>query len=223
MNEISGLTKNTQENIEAVSLLPSVKDFILIGGTALSLQIAKRLSEDLDFCKWTTNIKTDKPTVDWYRIENELKTIGKVEKKDILGFEHVNFIMNGVKLSFFAKQYNLSPITNQVKILNNIIVADIESIGVMKIEVCMRRSNFRDYYDIYSILKEGISLKKIINKAVKYSNNTLKTRDALHFLTNGKRFKQDENFELLQPVYNISAIEIETHIKKVILNEYPKK
>ena len=223
MNKISGLTKNTQENIEAISLLPSIKDFILIGGTALSLQIAKRLSEDLDFCKWTTNIKTDKPTVDWYQIENELKTIGKIEKKDILGFEHVNFIMNGVKLSFFAKQYNLSPVTNPVKILNNIVAADIESIGVMKIEVCMRRSNFRDYYDIYSILKEGVSLKKIIDKAVKYSNYTLKTRDALHFLTNGKRFKQDKNFELLHPAYNISAMEIEDYIKNVILKEYPKK
>ncbi|MEN8122540.1 MAG: hypothetical protein ABFS35_19515 [Bacteroidota bacterium] len=35
--------------------------------------------------------------IDWYGIENELKTIGQVEKKDILGFEHVNFILNGVK------------------------------------------------------------------------------------------------------------------------------
>ncbi len=87
----------------------------------------------------------------------------------------------------------------------------------------MGRSNFRDYYDIYSILKEGVSLKKIIDKAVKYLNYTLKTRDALHFLTNGKRFKQDKNFELLHPAYNISAMEIETYIKNVVLKEYPKK
>ena len=222
MTELQGLTKNTQKNIEAISLLPSIEDFILIGGTALSLQVAKRQSEDLDFCTWSTNLKTDKPTVDWYRIENELKTIGKIEKKDILGFEHANFIMNGVKLSFFAKQYNLSPVINKINILNNITVADIETIGVMKIEVCMRRSNFRDYYDIYSILKEGVLLKNIIKKAVKYSNHTLKTRDALHFLTDGKRFNKEKNFELLKPVYNVSTEDIETYIKEIVIKEYPK-
>ena len=59
MTKLQGLTKNTQKNIEAISLLPSIKDFLLIGGTALSLQIAKRQSEDLDFCKWSTNLKKD--------------------------------------------------------------------------------------------------------------------------------------------------------------------
>ena len=220
---LKGLTDNTRKQINAISQLRSINDFTLIGGTALSLQIENRLSEDLDFCKWTTSLKSDKPTVDWFKIENELKTIGEIEKKDILGFEHVNFIMNGVKLSFFAKQYNLSPLTNKIKIINNIVVADIEAIGIMKIEVCMRRSNFRDYYDIYSILKKGISLKKIIQKAVKYSNYTLKTRDALHFLTDGKRFKIDKSFELLQAIYDITPNEIEVYIKNMILKEYPKK
>ena len=72
-------------------------------------------------------------------------------------------------------------------------------------------------------MKKGVSLKKIIKKAVKYSNYTLKTRDALHFLTDGERFKQDKNFELLQPVYNISSKEIERYIKNLIIKEYPKK
>ncbi|MEN8121241.1 MAG: nucleotidyl transferase AbiEii/AbiGii toxin family protein [Bacteroidota bacterium] len=219
---MTGLTQNTKNNIEKISKLSCVNDYTLIGGTALSLQIGKRLSEDLDFCKWATGLKKDKPTVDWYNIENELRTVGNIEKKDILGFEHVNFIVNGVKLSFFAKQFNLSPLEKPVFILNNIIAADIKSIGVMKLEVCIRRSEFRDYYDIYSILKEGVSLKELILKAEKYSNHSLKTRDVLHLLSNGSRFIPDKQFELLQPVYKVSASDIEGYIKERIIEEYPK-
>ncbi len=218
---LKGLTANTEKVFRKLTDLQCINDYTLIGGTALALQIGKRLSEDLDFCKWSINLKTDKPEVDWYSIETELNTIGNVEGKDILGFDQANFIFEGVKLSFIAKQHNLSPVVQSSKIINTHI-ADIEAIGAMKVEVCMRRSNFRDYYDIYSILKEGFSLKIIINKAIKYSNNTLKTRDALHFLTNSKRFKQDKNFNLLEPVYNITPEEIEEYIKEIVLNEYPR-
>lgn len=219
---MKGLAKNTANTIESISKLKSIVGYTLIGGTALSLQIGKRLSEDLDFCKWTTNIKKDKPTVDWYNIENELRTVGNIENKDILGFEHANYVVNGVKLSFFAKQYNLSPVEKPVAVLNNIIAADIISIGAMKLEVCLRRNEFRDYYDIFSILKEGFSLKELVLKAGKYSNHTLKTRDILHMLSNGSRFVPEKQFELLMPEYTVTPLDIEEYIKKCIIEEFPK-
>ena len=46
---MNGLTKNTKKIFEAVSLLDCIKDYALIGGTAILLQIGKRLSEDLDY------------------------------------------------------------------------------------------------------------------------------------------------------------------------------
>jgi hypothetical protein len=72
---MQGLTENTNRIFEALSKLNSIDGYILIGGTALSVQIGKRLSDDLDFCKWSTNLKTDKPTVDWPMIERELITL----------------------------------------------------------------------------------------------------------------------------------------------------
>lgn len=44
-------------------------------------------------------------------------------------------------------------VSEPLEFLNNLKIADIKSIGAMKMEVMLRRSNFRDYYDIYSILK----------------------------------------------------------------------
>lgn len=218
---MNGLTKNTEKIFEAVSLLDSIKDYTLIGGTAISLQIGKRLSEDLDFCKWSTNLKKDKPSVNWPQIKKELETIGKIEKLDVLGFDQVNFVVANVKISFLTKQGNLSPVNTLVPILNNLKAADLHSLGSMKVELVLRRSNFKDYYDIYSLLKEGLSLKTIVEGASKYSNHILKIRDALSFLSNGSNYKKGKDFDLLNPVYDITNKTIEDLVKSVIKKEYP--
>jgi hypothetical protein len=218
---MKGLTKNTEKIFEAVSLLDCIKDYTLIGGTAISIQIGKRLSEDLDFCRWSTNLKKDKPTVDWPQIKKELETIGKIEKMDILGFDQVNFVVKNVKISFLTKQENLSPVNAPVPILNNINAADLDSLGSMKVELVLRRSNFRDYYDIYSLLMDGHSLKAMVEGASKYSNHTLKTRNVLSFLANGSNYKKGKDFELLNPVYNVTNKAIEDLIKSTIKKEYP--
>ncbi|MDR3266335.1 MAG: nucleotidyl transferase AbiEii/AbiGii toxin family protein, partial [Tannerella sp.] len=46
------LVQKTRNVIEAISRMESIKPYILVGGTALSLQLKHRLSEDLDFMKW---------------------------------------------------------------------------------------------------------------------------------------------------------------------------
>jgi predicted nucleotidyltransferase component of viral defense system len=218
---MQGLTEKTSRIFEAISKLESIKEYILIGGTALSLQIAKRLSEDLDFCRWSVNLKSDKPTVDWTTIERELITVGNIDSKDILGFDQINFIVNGVKISFLTKQKNLSPVKNIVPILNNIKAADLDSLAVMKVELMLRRSEWRDYYDIYSLLKEGLSLKTMVSEAGNYSNHTLKTRDMLNFLSNGNNYKKDRDFHLLKPVYDVDSKTIEELVKTEIKKEYP--
>jgi predicted nucleotidyltransferase component of viral defense system len=217
---MQGLSKDTAKIFRAVSLLSCLNDYILIGGTALSLQINKRKSEDLDFCVWTKKLKKDKPSVDWSAIERELETVGPIESRDILGFEQVNFVVRGVRMTFVAKPENLSPVKSPVPILHNIFAADICAIGAMKIELILRRSEFRDYYDIYSILKEGFTLKDIVSRAVKYSNHRLKTRDALAYLSNGSNFKPDRSFSLLEPFYDIDNKGIEEHIRNLIRKEY---
>lgn len=218
---MKGLTKNTEKIFEAVSLLDCIKDYTLIGGTAISVQIGKRLSEDLDFCRWSTNLKKDKPTVDWPRIMKELEAIGKIEKLDILGFDQVDFFVNDVKVTFMTLPKRLSPVTEVVPILNNIKAADLVSLGTMKVELILSRREFRDYYDIYSLLKEGQSLKSMVEGASKYSNRTLKTRNALSFLANGSNYKRGKEFDILKPVYDITNKGIEDLIKSIIKKEYP--
>ena len=217
---MNGLATNTDLLFAPLSALTTVSEYTLIGGSALSVQINKRKSEDLDFCIWTKNRKKDKPEVDWPSIDRELSTIGKVTSRNILGFDHVNFVINKVRVTFMTKQNNLSPVKNPVKILNNIRAADISAIGAMKIEMILRRSEFRDYYDIYSILKEAWSLKKLVLMASKYSRHLLKTRDVLSFLSNGDNFRKDARFSLLHPVYDVDHRDIAAFIREIIFEEY---
>ncbi|MBE6272620.1 MAG: nucleotidyl transferase AbiEii/AbiGii toxin family protein [Bacteroides sp.] len=211
---MKGLAPHTSHIFEAVSALECIKPYLLVGGTALSLQINTRQSEDLDFMTWRTS-KTDKQEVAWYQIEKELSTIGEIQHRDILDIDHVEFLVEGVKFSFYASP-KYSPVNQAIPYLNNLKLADVKSIGAMKMEVMMRRSNFRDYYDIYSILKTGIPIQEMISLALTYSGHRLKTKNLLAMLTNGNRFVRDEHFEQLNPIYHITSKDIETFIKNCL-------
>ena len=217
---MKGLTKDTDNLFVPLSKLKCISDYTLIGGSALSLQINKRKSEDLDFCIWTKDIKKDKPEVDWPSIEKELGIVGKITSRNILGFDQVDFIVNKVRVTFMTKQNNLSPVKNPVKIINNVKAADIPAIGAMKIELILRRSEFRDYYDIYCILREGVSLRELVNKASVYSNRLLKVRDALSFLSDGSNYRKEKSFDLLEPFYEIDNSGIEEFFRSTIKKEY---
>ena len=208
---MKGLAPHTRQVFEAVSKLECIKPYLLVGGTALSLQIGTRQSEDLDFMKWRTS-RDEKMEVAWYQIEKELAAIGEIQHKDLLDIDHVEYLVSGVKFSFYACP-KYSPVDKPVDCLNNIRLADVKAIGAMKMEVMLRRSNFRDYYDIYSILKAGIPIDELVALALAYSGHWLKSKNLLAMLTNGNRFTRDAHFEQLKPVYDVTAKEIEAYIK----------
>lgn len=207
-----GLALKTSSIIEPISRLECIKPYLLTGGTALSLQLNHRLSEDLDFMKWKTS-RNEKMEVDWPTIKNELDTIGQIQHMDILDFDHVEFVVDDVKLSFYASP-RTSPVWKPQDYLNNIKLADISAIMIMKLEVMLRRNKFRDFYDIYSILKDTpINIHNAIKEAIKHSNYALKSTNLMRILTNPDRFVVDSNFKLLNPKYDVSSKDIAEFIK----------
>jgi hypothetical protein len=89
---MKGLAPHTEIIFERVSSLECIKPFVLVGGTALSLQIGSRLSEDLDFMRWRTS-KNERMDVNWPVIKRELETIGIVETMNLM----VHFILLRLK------------------------------------------------------------------------------------------------------------------------------
>ena len=213
---INGLAPQTSEVFERITRLECIKPFVLVGGTALSLQLNKRQSEDLDFMCWKKSAK-DKPEVPISAIKQEIESIGRIDSMEIGSFGFVEFVIEGVKLSFYAAPRKRIPSMQVIPFKNNLQIADIKSIGAMKVEAMLRRSKFRDYYDIYSILKEGVDIQEVIEMALEHSGHLLKRKNLLAILTDGERFRKDNAFMQLNPVYEISALDIQEYIKEKLL------
>lgn len=208
----------TDEIFDKVTQLECIKPYVLVGGTALALQINHRQSEDLDFMSWKST-KLQKQEVNWVDIERELSTIGKIDAREIWDFDHVDFIVSGVKISFYASP-KFSPVTEPILFNNNLQLADIKAIAAMKMEVLLRRSNFRDYYDIYSILQHDLNFRETIDLALKYSGHVLSTKNLLSMLADSSRFHIDNDFEQLNPIYHVTPIEIEFYLQQCIKKLY---
>ena len=121
-----------------------VDGFYLAGGTGLALQLGHRESLDFDFF---TQSRFDNQEL-WKKVGETFR--GRVlkiqDEKETLTVE----IDQGVKVSFFGYKYGLvSPLmdTEYIKI------ASVKDIGCMKLSAVVSRYLFKDYVDLYWILK----------------------------------------------------------------------
>jgi len=213
---MKGLSQQTAEVFEQISKLEFIKNYTLTGGTALALQLGHRLSEDLDFCKWRKNKNTFVRIDDWKQITDDLVTIGKVEK-NILDDNHIDFKVNDVKITFYADNEFKEPkeLLKQ-SFLNNIKIADVKSIGIMKVALMLHRNSHRDYYDIYSILQSGISLKDIVYGAADYTEHRLKIKNIIAMLVDSEYVKIDKQFQKLNPIYDFNLAFLEKGISEKV-------
>jgi len=160
--------------------------YVLVGGSALTLHLCHRKSEDLDF--FTYDDSFDKREI--------FKYIKQFENKEILNQtdEQVDLLLDGVKVTFFNAQWSfLKP-----KKIEKFNLASLESIAAMKINVLFLRAKYRDYYDIYFLVKKSMSLKKVFKCSL----------DVLEGI-NFKLFSvallytddiEDDNIEYLEPI-----------------------
>ena len=113
-----GLKPETIPVFETVSQLDFVKGLYLCGGTAQSLQMAHRKSEDLDFELLGT--RKDRPQLDFSSISNAVSEIYPDCRKEFLGRNQLQIFVNGnVKLSFFRPE-NAVPVLGRGFVYNNI-------------------------------------------------------------------------------------------------------
>jgi hypothetical protein len=150
------------ENIltkEQKNILPFLKkfnsDFGLVGGTAIALHIGHRQSVDFDLF---TN-KEFKNSNIRRKIIGSNKKIGKVlqDQKD-----EYTILIENVKFTFFYYPFKIEFSEN----LDNIIkTPDLLTLSAMKSYALGRRSKWKDYVDLYFILKKYHSLNDIIEKS----------------------------------------------------------
>lgn len=194
---IQGLSEPAQQIIEKFSALESIKGYQLVGGTALSITLNHRKSEDLDFCQWVPDARNVKYGIDEKKIHSELTSFfGRVESNH-LDFYQVNFYIEepGVKITFYHT--DLKRPTEQAKLLiGNIEVAALEVLGGSKIYVTTRRLEIRDYYDIYVLIDQKyLAFDNMLKRAYVFSREANPKRIQHQF---AKVNFTEENFNELQ-------------------------
>ena len=142
---------------EQKQLLPFIlsfkKEYYMVGGTAVSLQIGHRESIDFDLFKFS-NVQ---PT----KIVERLKKFGWQYQLIFKNSESFHIIVNDVKVTFF--QYPFKITTS--KAFEGLKMPDLLHLAAMKAYALGRRAKWKDYVDLYFILKDFYSLEDVSAKS----------------------------------------------------------
>lgn len=146
------LNKNQVELLNFISLFK--REYYLVGGTAIALHIGHRESIDFDLFKLSSLRKND--------IYKKIFTSKLNFKFGYENYEQLNLIINEVKFTFFSFPHKI-PTNSEIKGI--IKMPDLLTLAAMKAFALGRRAKWKDYVDLYFIIKEYHSLTEISEKA----------------------------------------------------------
>lgn len=140
----------------AERLLPQIEDFYLAGGTALALQIGHRRSLDFDLA----SSKQISP----FDLERKLINRGfAIQKIFTATNDEFSVLIHATRVTFFSFPFNVKHrITWQ---RGQITLPEIIELGAMKAYALGRRSKWKDYVDLYFLLKFKLSMEELVEKA----------------------------------------------------------
>ncbi|HEY9168432.1 MAG TPA: nucleotidyl transferase AbiEii/AbiGii toxin family protein [Lutibacter sp.] len=141
-----------------VELLPYIKgfkrSFYMVGGTAIALHIGHRRSIDFD-------LFTDKQ-LNKVRIKGKLMEFPFNKIPIFEDFDQLHLLINEVKITFFSFPF---PVKHPIKVGENMNMPTLLSLAAMKAFELGRRAKWKDYVDLYFIIRDYHSLKEICAEA----------------------------------------------------------
>ncbi len=141
-------------NDKQVELLPLMasfrKEYYLVGGTAIALHIGHRRSIDFDMFKPSAI--------------NHKKNLDRITQADYpctvtrRVADQMNLIVNEVKVTFFQYPFSINPTE---KFETYFKLPSLLQLAAMKAYALGRRSKWKDYVDLYFLLKDHFSIAEI--------------------------------------------------------------
>lgn len=181
-------------------------DFLLVGGTSLSLQIGHRISLDLDlFCN---------TSFDATKLVEHLRSVYKFEL-DFIDKETVKGEIGGIKIDCLAHKY---PWLNAPITINGIRLAGFEDLAAMKLNAIVGSgTRVKDYIDI-AYLSCKITLNEMLQAyQTKYSSNAVMVLKAIAYFED---INFDEPITMLEKK-NFNWKIISKHL--LLMMKYPDK
>jgi hypothetical protein len=144
----------TKEQIELLPIISEFsKDFGLVGGTAIALHIGHRESIDFDMfsLKSFGNMQ----------IRNKISEKIKIDNIIVNKLGEFTILIKGVKITFFHYPFDIK--FNE-KFGYSVRMPDLLTLAAMKAYALGMRAKWKDYVDLYFILKDFYSIEKIAKK-----------------------------------------------------------
>ncbi|HEY4524156.1 MAG TPA: nucleotidyl transferase AbiEii/AbiGii toxin family protein [Candidatus Paceibacterota bacterium] len=147
-----------------LKLLPTVKlfskNFGLVGGTAIALHFGHRESMDFDLFNFNEFRN--------YSITAKITKVKTIDTVLVNKKGEYTFLIDGVKFTFFQFPYKI----NFSESFGDIVkLPDLLTLAAMKAFALGRRAKWKDYVDLYFILKANHSIAEITAKGVEIFGN----------------------------------------------------
>jgi len=146
-------------NDKQLELLPIMasfrKEYYLVGGTAIALHIGHRRSIDFDMFK--PSAINHKKNLDRITQAGYPCTVTRRVT------EQMNLIVNEVKVTFFQYPFPINPTE---KFETYFKLPSLLQLAAMKAYALGRRSKWKDYVDLFFLLKEHFSIEEISQCAI---------------------------------------------------------
>ncbi|HMB22968.1 MAG TPA: nucleotidyl transferase AbiEii/AbiGii toxin family protein [Anaerolineales bacterium] len=148
------ITENMKFVLNGFSQSGIGKYFYLAGGTALALQLGHRHSVDLDFFSPTEDIPTIRSG-----LEEALAPFDATLTDSAWG--NLVYVVKGVRIGFYGYGY---PLLESVIEKEDLHLASITDIALMKLDTLLTRAARKDFYDLYFICQK-IPLRQLLDLA----------------------------------------------------------
>ncbi len=165
------VSKEMWELLQRLIKDETLKDFTLVGGTALALKLGHRLSIDIDL--FTTKDFNSKDLISY--LQKEYKAT------DEIVFENtVMTYIEDIKVDLLAHKY---PVIAMDKISENVRMISNDDIGAMKLHAIFQSgARLKDFVDMYFLLEENPLKSYLDSYQQKYNGNSnLVARSLIYF------------------------------------------
>ncbi len=200
------LPQSLWELLEKLHPVLQEGEFYLAGGSALTIQLGHRVSEDLDFFS-AKDFNSEQ-----FRFlfqKSDLKGLA-VNETDL----HTEMIIQSIRVDFIKQ---LIPLTFPLIAMRQrditFFLADAKDIGRMKLMAIGSRGNRKDFVDLYCLTRQTISLDTLLHMAMEESKGVSYSK--MLFLKGLLDFKGADEEEPINMTWNVDWDEI----KHALTNE----
>jgi biotin synthase-related radical SAM superfamily protein len=139
------ITPETLETLTGLMQCQTLKDFYLVGGTALALQWGHRISDDIDMFRFTTEDVDGTLILD--EIEGKFQNVSELSRQNY----YLKLLINGVKIDLLRYKH---PLITPIIEIDGIRMLSPQDIAPMKLLAISNRGAKKDFYDLYFMFQQ---------------------------------------------------------------------